>query len=58
MGQLERGSCSSLGVRSRHLVSCRSGTYGAVKAMTPEELQALGVEIVVANTLHPHVAAG
>ena len=28
------------------------GTYGTVKAMTPEELQALGVEIVVVNTLH------
>ena len=28
------------------------GTYGAVKAMTPEELEGLGAQIVVANTLH------
>jgi queuine tRNA-ribosyltransferase len=28
------------------------GTYGTVKAMTPEELQALGAQIVLANTFH------
>ncbi|MBI2970325.1 MAG: tRNA guanosine(34) transglycosylase Tgt [Gammaproteobacteria bacterium] len=28
------------------------GTYGAVKAMTPEELEAVGSEIVLANTFH------
>ncbi len=28
------------------------GTYGAVKAMTPEELHELGSEIVLANTFH------
>ena len=28
------------------------GTYGSVKAMTPEELDALGTRIVVANTFH------
>ncbi|MCO6440498.1 MAG: tRNA guanosine(34) transglycosylase Tgt [Nitrococcus mobilis] len=28
------------------------GTYGTVKAMTAEELRALGVEIVLANTFH------
>jgi queuine tRNA-ribosyltransferase len=28
------------------------GTYGTVKAMTPEELEALGVEIVLGNTFH------
>jgi len=28
------------------------GTYGTVKAMTPEELQALGVQIVLGNTFH------
>lgn len=28
------------------------GTYGTVKAMTPEELSGLGAQIVLANTLH------
>jgi queuine tRNA-ribosyltransferase len=28
------------------------GTYGTVKAMTPEELQGLGVQIVLGNTFH------
>lgn len=28
------------------------GTYGTVKAMTPEELQELGAEIVLGNTFH------
>lgn len=28
------------------------GTYGTVKAMTPEELEGLGAEIVLGNTLH------
>ena len=28
------------------------GTYGSVKAMTPEELEALGVEIILGNTFH------
>jgi len=28
------------------------GTYGTVKAMTPEELQAMGVEIILGNTFH------
>ena len=28
------------------------GTYGTVKAMTPEELEHLGVEIVLGNTFH------
>jgi queuine tRNA-ribosyltransferase len=28
------------------------GTYGTVKAMTPEELEALGAHIVLANTFH------
>jgi queuine tRNA-ribosyltransferase len=28
------------------------GTYGTVKAMTPEELEDLGAEIVLANTFH------
>jgi queuine tRNA-ribosyltransferase len=28
------------------------GTYGTVKAMTPEELEALGAEIVLGNTFH------
>jgi len=28
------------------------GTYGTVKAMTPEELESLGAQIVLGNTLH------
>ncbi len=28
------------------------GTYGTVKAMTPEELQAVGVQIILGNTFH------
>ncbi len=28
------------------------GTYGTVKAMTPEELAALGAQIVLGNTFH------
>ncbi len=28
------------------------GTYGTVKAMTPEELESLGAQIVLANTFH------
>ncbi len=28
------------------------GTYGTVKAMTPEELEACGAELIVANTFH------
>ena len=28
------------------------GTYGTVKAMTPEELQALGAEMILGNTFH------
>lgn len=28
------------------------GTYGTVKAMTPEELQALGAQVVLGNTFH------
>jgi len=28
------------------------GTYGAVKAMTPEELRELGSEIILGNTFH------
>ena len=28
------------------------GTYGTVKAMTPEELAGLGAEIILGNTFH------
>ena len=28
------------------------GTYGTVKAMSPEELEALGAQIVLGNTFH------
>jgi queuine tRNA-ribosyltransferase len=34
------------------------GTQGAVKAMAPEELEALGAEIVLANTYHLHLRPG
>ena len=34
------------------------GTYGTVKAMTPEELSAMGTEILVANTFHLMVRPG
>ena len=38
------------------------GTYGTVKAMTPEELEGIGAEIVLANTFHlrshPHQSPG
>jgi queuine tRNA-ribosyltransferase len=34
------------------------GTYGAVKAMTPEELDAIGVEIILGNTFHLMVRPG
>jgi queuine tRNA-ribosyltransferase len=39
------------------------GTYGTVKAMTPEELEGLGAQVILGNTLHlllrpgPHVIA-
>jgi len=32
------------------------GTYGTVKAMTPEELSGIGEEIILGNTLSPHAA--
>src|SRR6202023_1549611 len=28
------------------------GTYGTVKAMTPEELEGLGAQIILSNTFH------
>ena len=28
------------------------GTYGTVKAMTPEEIEALGAQIILGNTFH------
>ena len=28
------------------------GTYGTVKAMTPEELEALGAQLILGNTFH------
>jgi queuine tRNA-ribosyltransferase len=34
------------------------GTYGTVKAMTPEELQEMGVEIVLGNTFHLYLRPG
>ena len=34
------------------------GTYGTVKAMTPEELRGLGAEIILGNTFHLMAAAG
>ena len=34
------------------------GTYGTVKAMTPEELEAIGAEIVLGNTFHLFLRPG
>ena len=34
------------------------GTYGTVKAMTPEELEELGAQIILGNTFHLHAAPG
>ena len=34
------------------------GTYGTVKAMTPEELEALGAQIVLGNTFHLSLRPG
>jgi queuine tRNA-ribosyltransferase len=34
------------------------GTYGTVKAMTAEELEAMGVEIVLGNTFHLYLRPG
>jgi queuine tRNA-ribosyltransferase len=34
------------------------GTYGTVKAMTPEDLEAVGVEIVLGNTFHLYLRPG
>ena len=34
------------------------GTYGTVKAMSPEELQSIGVQLLVANTFHLSLRPG
>lgn len=34
------------------------GTYGTVKAMTPEELKSLGAEIILGNTFHLYLRPG
>src|ERR687883_578591 len=34
------------------------GTYGSVKAMTPEQLTALGAQIVLGNTFHLFLRPG
>jgi queuine tRNA-ribosyltransferase len=34
------------------------GTYGTVKAMTPEQLEEIGVEIVLGNTFHLYLRPG
>jgi queuine tRNA-ribosyltransferase len=34
------------------------GTYGTVKAMTPEQLQGMGVEILLGNTFHLYLRPG
>jgi queuine tRNA-ribosyltransferase len=34
------------------------GTYGTVKAMTPEDLEGIGVEIVLGNTFHLYLRPG
>ena len=37
---------------SRHPAFMPVGTYGTVKAMTPEELEGLGAQVILGNTLH------
>ena len=34
------------------------GTYGTVKAMTPENLEEIGAEIILANTFHLYLRPG
>lgn len=34
------------------------GTYGTVKAMTPEELQSIGAQIILGNTFHLYLRPG
>ncbi len=34
------------------------GTYGTVKAMTPEQLESIGVEMVLGNTFHLYLRPG
>ena len=34
------------------------GTYGTVKAMTPEQLEGIGVQIVLGNTFHLYLRPG
>ena len=34
------------------------GTYGTVKAMTPEDLEAIGAEIILGNTFHLYLRPG
>jgi queuine tRNA-ribosyltransferase len=34
------------------------GTYGAVKTLTPDELQKIGVQIILGNTYHLHIRPG
>jgi len=34
------------------------GTYGTVKAMTPEDLESIGAEIVLGNTFHLFLRPG
>src|ERR1700676_1154478 len=34
------------------------GTYGTVKAMTPEDLEEIGAEIVLGNTFHLYLRPG
>src|ERR1700733_9232779 len=34
------------------------GTYGTVKAMTPEDLEDIGAEIVLGNTFHLYLRPG
>ena len=34
------------------------GTYGTVKAMTPEDLEAIGVDIILGNTFHLYLRPG
>ena len=51
-GRARRGRLASRARRVETPAFMPVGTYGTVKAMTPEELKGLGAQIVLGNTFH------
>ena len=43
---------------SKLRLSCRCGTYGSVKAMTPRDVTEIGAEIILGNTFHLFLRPG